>query len=366
MSQRTLFFPDTPHVRRVMAIHFDPELGTPYWLERDRRLGLSSLRDVATFEELKASVGFRDLEEQRRFEHDARTLPLERFIPRSALREERFIWAAQTGGTSGAPKHGSWGARYWDRVLALSDEMLDLHDVPRDRSFLYVGPTGPHTTGRLAIAMAERRGGRCFSIDLDPRIVKVLAAERMQAAYERYLRHIWDQVAPILASQDVGVLFTTSRLLEMMPERVDVSSVTRLAAIVHAGTTMSRDSERILREELFPRIPIVGIYGTSITGVSFQKPPEPGDDHRVIYIPSAPHVVLEVVDAQNRVVEYGEAGRVATYRLTLDALIPGLWARDVAVRARPAGAFAELYPWDWIEGPFSPELAVEGKVEGVY
>lgn len=366
MKQKALWYPDDTYVRDIVRRHFDTESGARYWLERDRKLGAGALEHVRTFADFKRVVGFRDAEDQQRFERDSRFRPLEDFIPLSTLRDSKFIWASQTGGTTGAPKHGTWGSTYWKSVLQFSNEMLDFHGVPSNVNWLFVGPTGPHTTGRWIISVAEARGGRCFSIDLDPRIVKIFGEEGMTDAYERYVRHIWDQVEAIISHQNIGVLFATSRLLEMLPERLDLKLFSKVKAIVHAGTTMSRDTHRLLRTEVFPNIPLVGVYGTSTTSVSYQKPFEAADDYRVIYVPSSPYVVLEIVDAAGKLVDYGASGHVATYRLTEDALIPGFWERDLATRVQPFGNFAADFAWDWIEGPYSPEFTVGGKVEGVY
>ena len=55
-----------------------------------------------------------------------------------------------------------------------------------------------------------------------------------------------------------------------------------------------------LREEIFPGIPVVGMYGTSTTGISYQKCLEAEDDYRVVYIPSSPMIVLDPVDEEGR------------------------------------------------------------------
>jgi len=351
---------------RLIDVHLDPSSGTPYWLEEFGPTPAKVSEVARDFNSFKRHFGFRNIDAQRRFELAARTSPLERFIPASVRKDGRWIWASQTGGTTGTAKHGCWDEEYWRLVMQFSDEFLDLHKVPRNCNWLFIGPTGPHTTGRLVISLAERRGGRCFSIDLDPRIVKIFGEEKMIAAQERYIRHIWDQVVPIVQYQKFDVLFATSRLLEMLPEFVPVEVLRGLRAIVHAGTTMEPESYRVLKERIFPDIPIVGIYGTSTTGISFQKTPEPEDNYRVVYIPSAPSIVLEVVDDNGEVVDYGQEGHVATYRLTEDYLIPGFWERDRGIRVRPYGQLAERYPWDWVSDIYSPQFTVEGRVEGVY
>jgi thienamycin biosynthesis protein ThnN len=354
------------YVRHIVEVHLHPDAGTPYWLERDQRLGAEAYQRVHTFGDFQRWVGFRDAADQQAFEQATRHRPVENFIPRSVLASDRWIWVSQTGGTTGPAKHGNWDSTYWRRILDFTDEFLDGHGVPRDVNWLFIGPMGPHTTGRLVVSIAEHRGGRCFSIDLDPRIVKIFGTEGMMEASDRYIRHIWDQVRAVVESQRCEVMFCTSRLLEQLPEHLDPSLFASLKTIVHAGTTMEPDTNKLVSEEVFPGIPIVGMYGTSTTGISYQKLPEPADDYRVIYIPSSPMILLSPVDENGAPVDYGKEGQVATYRLTEDSMIPGFWERDRAVRVRPFGAWADRYPWDWIGDPYSPEFTVEGKVEGVY
>jgi thienamycin biosynthesis protein ThnN len=129
---------------------------------------------------------------------------------------------------------------------------------------------------------------------------------------------------------------------------------------------MSRDTHRYLREELFERRPVVGIYGTSVSGISFQKPYETDDDYRIIYIPCQPYVVLEAIDSRGDLVAYGEEGEVRCFRFTADQLIPGFVERDRGVRIRPFGAWKDAYPWDWLGDPNSPSSLSGQKVEGVY
>ncbi|MCB1058527.1 MAG: AMP-dependent synthetase, partial [Acidobacteria bacterium] len=197
-TESVLARPDDGYVRHVVRTHLHPETGSRYWLERDRRLGLDAYSRVETFEDLKRWVGFRDLEDQLDFERATRSRPVEDFIPASLLADrERWIWVSQTGGTTGPAKHGNWDSRYWRRILDFTDEFLDAHGIPRDVNWLFIGPMGPHTTGRLVVSIAEHRGGRCFSIDLDPRIVKIFGTEGMHEASDRYIRHIWDQVTAV-------------------------------------------------------------------------------------------------------------------------------------------------------------------------
>lgn len=366
MSERShLRALESTYLAEILGLHLDHANGAPYWVRRAAELGVAA-EQVRTLEDFRRLLAFKSRDHQARYEQDLRELPIEEFIPRATLRQARWLWASETGGTTGIAKRGTWGDRYWKRILAFSDEFLDLHRVPRNENWLFIGPTGPHTTGRLLVSIVENRGGRIFCIDMDPRIVRVHLAEGNQAATERYIRHIWEQVQPIIQYQDIGVMFCTATLLEMMPRYLDVALLRKVKAVVHAGLAMSRDTHRYLREELFPGKPVVGIYGTSVSGISYQKPYEPEDEHRVIYIPSQPDIVLEAITESGERVGYGEEGDVRCFRFTADQLIPGFIERDRAHRIRPFGAYKDRYPWDWLGDPHSPKGLSGQQMEGVY
>lgn len=357
---------DADHLNAIVRLHCDAGTGAPYWSRRYAALAATPGVGIGSLEEFKRSFALRDLREQAQYEDHLRTLPIEEFIPKAVLDRREWLWASETGGTTGIAKRGTWGCRYWHEILKFSDEFLDLHGVARNQNWLYIGPTGPHTTGRLMVSIAEGRGGRIFTIDLDPRIVRVYLRDEDTAAVSRYVRHIWEQVDPIIRHQRIGVLFCTATLLEMLPKYVDAALLNKVGAVVHAGLAMSRDTHRYLREELFPGKPVVGIYGTSVSGISFQKPYETQDNFRIIYIPCQPHVVLEVIRDCGELVAFDEEGDVRCFRFTEDQLIPGFIERDRGTRIQPFGAYRERYPWDWLGDPHSPSALSGQKVDGVY
>src|SRR5215475_11827714 len=63
-SHSVLSFPGDEYVQRITRLHLDPRHGTPYWVERDRRLGAQAIDRVRTFDEFKRLVGFRDAREK--------------------------------------------------------------------------------------------------------------------------------------------------------------------------------------------------------------------------------------------------------------------------------------------------------------
>ncbi|AJQ26595.1 hypothetical protein [Pelosinus fermentans] len=366
MFNKCVYKLNNEYLREILNIHFDKEEGAKYWLEREKQLKINTLEEINDFKKFKQYYSFKNRNEMDKYENDLRHRQVEDFIPLSASKGDKWIWTAETGGTTGIAKRGTWGSIYWESILNFSDEFLNLHCVPKNENWLFIGPTGPHTTGRLMVSIAENRGGKIFCIDMDPRIVRTYLQEGNGEAVNKYIQHIWDQVDPIIRYQNIGVLFCTSSLLELLPQYMDINLFKNIKAVLHAGLAMSRDTHKYLRENLFKGKAIVGIYGTSVSGISYQKPYEKEDNYHVIYIPSQPYIVIDIINGEGLPVNYGEEGEVRCFRFTEDSIIPGFIERDKAVRIKPFGKFASTYNWDWISDPHSPAGLSGQKMEGVY
>ena len=83
-------------LKRVVALHFDPASGSPYWLQRQGELGLDARLDIRTPADL-ALLGPMD-------ESALASRPIEDFIPRSLLGRRREFIVGETAGTLGRPK----------------------------------------------------------------------------------------------------------------------------------------------------------------------------------------------------------------------------------------------------------------------
>ena len=83
-------------LREVLALHFDPDFGAPYWLDRrgdfsfDPRADIRVIQDLAQFGPMP-----QDVLAQR---------PVEDFIPRSLRHRVPECVTSETGGTTGPPK----------------------------------------------------------------------------------------------------------------------------------------------------------------------------------------------------------------------------------------------------------------------
>ncbi|MBW2970956.1 AMP-dependent synthetase [Candidatus Woesearchaeota archaeon] len=371
-------------VQRVVGIVFDPQLGSKYWLDVEKELGLDVRENVTTFDDLSSVLGSWMWEHQSRFDGDLKTLDMRLFVPLSVQRNGSYNVTGETGGTTGKAKRGVFNkAVYWDRMIEATKSELDKRNIPRGGNWLWIGPTGPHSIGDYAkdIARAYVSDGQpspyVFTVDLDTRFIKLLGitlsnpntpGEKkagIKYSLDMYLAHILHQTQPILDSQEISKVFTTATILTIPPV-VKYLSNTGLDAILHGGTALDADTHKILVEEDYRGIPLIGVYGSSITGPNLQKPREEDDDWELVYIPFQPFLHEDVVDKNGDPVKFGEEGQVRIWRLTEDFLIPGFPERDRALLVEPYGRYAEEYPWPWLKGIYSPYIADNPEAKGVY
>ena len=126
-------------VQEVVAWHFDPATGCPFWLSWAEKAGWDPRAEVA---------GFDDLAKFGHFEDEwLRGGPVRRWVPRGFA--DRPVYVFETGGTTGIPK---------SRV-AIEDFRIDyeLFSEPCRTSTSPEGPTGL-CSGRVAAAFEA--GGR--------------------------------------------------------------------------------------------------------------------------------------------------------------------------------------------------------------
>jgi len=117
-------------------------------------------------------------------------------------------------------------------------------------------------------------------------------------------------------------------------------------------------------EELLDGVYLTPTYGNTLMGLAASRPVRAEEGYKITYYAPQPRAVIEVVDADQaeRVVGYGETGRVKLTTLTKEFFMPGFLERDEGEREPPY----EAYPWDGVSGvrPFK-QLAATTTV-GVY
>lgn len=341
-------------IRKILEIHFDPREGTPYWLKKEKKLGIDVKKEIETVEDLHV-LGLMN-------EEDLRNLPIEELIPKRFAKTE-VMMVAETGGATGAPKRTIYGRSYWQAAQEYVLWGLELNGIPRGYNWLFAGPTGPHIFGAIMREMIHSTGDLFFTLDLDPRFVRKLTMSQNFKALEEYMQHIQDQVMAILRSQNVGILLTTSKILEMLPQRTNAELLQSFRGIVHGGTSMSVDTYKVFLEEIYTGLPIAGIYGNTLFGGAIQRPFRKGD-YNLDYYPGFPYFYYRIVNFDDpwEEVDVGETGQVMGHRFTEDFLIVNLLERDEGEKIGPI----EPFEWDGVRNPQIIRTKAADIVEGVY
>ncbi|WP_024803498.1 hypothetical protein [Nocardia sp. BMG51109] len=340
-------------IRAAILWHFSPETGAPFWLRRAESLGFDPRDQVHTRTDL---LRFPDVSSEWR------TAPIEDLVPRGIAESGSAIpYVYDSGGTTGAPKRIA-EFEYWRRTAAWTSDRLDAIGMPRGGNWLYLGPTGPHVAGALFIDMARRRGGACFTVDFDPRWVRRCAQEGRTDDVDRYIRHILDQARWVLETQSVQILWATPPLLTAMADtRLGNLVRSKVGGILWSGTSTDQETLRLLDDEVFPDLPLAGIYGNTLMGVAPQRPPLPDDEYRCVFQPFHPHVLLDVIDPDTgNQVDHGRRGQVRLHHLSREMFLPAVLERDLATRLAPAPGSAGDCVADIRPAPTTNRPIVEG------
>ena len=334
-------------VREVVAWHFDPATGSPFWLEWAEKAGWDPRREVDGFDDLRKFGHFED--------EWLRGGPVRRWVPRAYADKPIFVF--ETGGTTGIPKSriaiDDFRTDYELFSHTLPDECF-----PKGANWLMLGPSGPRRL-RLAVEhLAQHRGGICFCVDLDPRWVIKLIKKGWMDHLKAYQAHVIDQALTVLsAGHDIKCLFSTPKLIEALANRLEEegSSIREagITGIFAGGTEFTPQWNRFANEELLDGVYMTPTYGNTLMGLAASPRSGEAEDYKITYHAPQPRAVLQVVDPDDddRVVGYGETGRVMLTTLTREFFVPRFLERDEGEREPPC----DPYPWDGVSGvrPFS-------------
>ena len=323
------------HVRDIVAWHFSPETGCPFWLERAKTFDFDPLKDVRGYDDLRLFGPFQD--------EWLRGGPVRRWVPKGLADQPVYVF--ETGGTTGIPKTRI-NIHDFETDYEIFADSLREETFPRGSDWLMLGPSGPRRL-RLAIEhLAQYRGGICFMVDLDPRWVNILVKQKRWEDLEAYKDHVIGQALKILKAHEIRCMFTTPKLLEHLASKIDPVKA-GITGIFCGGTEMNAEFHRFAREELVPGADFVPVYGNTLMGLARGADFDPvKKDYTITYYPPLPRAVFEIVDPKdhNRTVGYGETGRVLLTTLTREFFMPRFPERDEGERAAPV----DQYPWDGV------------------
>jgi hypothetical protein len=341
------------HVRDMVQWHFNPETGSPFWLEYAQKLDFDPRDKIGGYDDLKYLGHFED--------EWLRGGPVRRWVPKGLADQPVYVF--ETGGSTGVPK-SRINIRDFQIDYEIFSDTLSNTGFPPGADWLMLGPSGPRRL-RLAVEhLAQHRGGICFMVDLDPRWVNKLVRAGKMRDLEEYKNHVVDQGLTILkAHENVRCVFTTPKLLEAISEKVSLAKM-GISGIFCGGTEMNAQFHRFAREELVPGIDFVPTYGNTLMGLAAFKPFDPADNYSITYYPPQPRAVIQLVNPNNpeETVGYDQTGRVMLTTLTKEFFMPRFLERDEAERARPT----QRYPWDGVENLRLFSQLQESVVVGVY
>jgi phenylacetate-coenzyme A ligase PaaK-like adenylate-forming protein len=329
-------------VREVIDWHFDPSTGCPHWLDYAKKAGWDPRREVTRFADLARFGHFED--------EALRGGPVQRWIPKGLAGQPVYVF--ETGGTTGVPKTrvaiNDFRTDYEIFSETLPDEFF-----PKGSNWLMLGPSGPRRLRLSVEHLAQIRGGICFCVDLDPRWVIKLIKKGWSEHLQAYKDHVIDQAVTILnAGHDIHCMFATPKLLESLALRLESMGTTirkaGITGIFSGGTEFTPQWNRFAHEELLDGAYMTPTYGNTLMGLAPSASSGPHNNYKIAYYAPQPRAAIEVVDFDdpNRIVGYGETGRVKLTTLTKEFFMPGFLERDEGEREPPC----EKYPWDGISG----------------
>jgi hypothetical protein len=330
-------------VREIVDWHFDPATGCSFRLEYAAKLGWDPRKEIHGFDDLKRFPEFQD--------EWLRGGPVQRWIPKGLAGKPVFVF--ETGGTTGTPKTRVGLEDFRIDYEIFSTTLPDEH-FPRGSNWLMLGPSGPRRLRLSVEHLAQYRGGGiCFCVDLDPRWVIKLIKKGWTDHLQAYKDHVIDQAVTILqAGHDIRCMFTTPKLLESLALRLESMGTTirkaGITGIFSGGTEFTPQWNRFAHEELLDGAYMTPTYGNTLMGLAPSAPSGAHNNYTIAYYAPQPRAAIEVVDFDdsNKVVAYGQTGRVKLTTLTKEFFVPGFLERDEGEREPPFDA----YPWDGISG----------------
>ena len=337
----------------AIASHFDPDGGTPFWLERAAALGRNP-RAIRSLRDLDGLGGTTQA--------DLLSRPLADFIPRRFHEHVHEFVIGQTGGTTGP---GAWTAYRADdfHVAFVEPFVVAAHHLgfPRRQPWLYVGPSGPHIIGKAMQHLARALESQDpFCVDFDPRWAKKLPPGSF--AQDRYLRHVVEQAMQVIERQPIGVLFTTPPVLTRLVKEMSQEQRLRIRGVHYGGIALSPELLCEFQEQWLPEAVHLSGYGNTLFGCTLELNAKAA--RHIDYFPYGDRLILEVADEDGRPVSQGR-GRVRFTRLDESFLILRMLERDEAEVVLPPADAPPGFARPGLRNPSPPKCHPE-QAAGLY
>lgn len=307
-------------IRKIVSIHFHPDYGTPFWLDRAREMQIKPIEDIWTVE---------DLHELGPMEQsDLKDRELIDFIPRRFhSRLDQFV-IGQTGGTTNQAVWTAYREDEFKQAFVMPfTQAAQKVAFPSREKWLFVGPSGPHFIGKVVRHLAGSLGSHDpFSVDFDPRWAKSIKEGSFAA--KRYLQHVIDQAMDVIRQQQIGVIFTTPKILKALSQAMSSTERESIRGVHYGGMSMSPTELLEFQTRDFPNAIHLSGYGNTLFGCCLEHDVVPG--RQLVYESSSDRLLLEVLDENLEACAVGETGQVYFTRLDESCLIVRFKERDEA------------------------------------
>jgi hypothetical protein len=260
-------------VREVVAWHFDPATGCPFWLERAKTLGWDPRAEIR---------GFQDLRRFGLFEDEwLRGGPVRRWVPRGFADKPIFVF--ETGGTTGIPRPGL-PVPISAPITSSSATRCRTSSFPKARTG-DARPSGPRRLRLSVEHLAQHRGGICFCVDLDPRWVIKLIKKGWTEHLQAYKDHVIDQAVTILAAgHDIRCMFAHAEAARSARAAARAMGTpirkAGITGIFSGGTEFTPQWNRFAHEELLDGAYMTPTYGNTLMGLAASAPSGPHNTTR--------------------------------------------------------------------------------------
>lgn len=337
-------------LRQVMELHFDPDLGAPYWIDRAKAFAFDPRDHVRDLPDLSLLGNMTP--------EDLSARPLLDYIPRRFHNQlDQFI-VGQTGGTTGG---GVWTAyradEFHEAFIQPFISAADYVGFPRAEAWLYIGPSGPHLIGKAAPQLARAMGSADpFSVDFDPRWARKMPEGTL--ASRRYLDHVVEQAMAVIDTQPIGVLFTTPRVLAALAQVMTQTQRHRIRAVHYGGMALDADQLLAFQDDVFPYALHLSGYGNTLLGCALELCAS--RQRQLDYYPHGPRLIYEV-DALPE-----SRGCVLATRLDMSMLIVRLVERDEAELITPDPDMPEGFILQGLRDPRPPAAKESHLKIGLY
>ncbi len=322
-------------IKHVINIHIDHRGGSPFWIDRAKRLNFDPLKKT-----------YRRYEDLMEFgimrEHELAGRPLMDFIPKRFWHRRSEFIIGETGGTSGLIKttaysHKEFREAFVDNFVSVAKKRGFIEGV----NWLYLGPTGPHIIGKAASACARAMSSiEPFMVDFDPRWFGKLPLNSIPR--RRYVEHILSQAIRIIRTQHIEVIFATPKIIESLIPLLSDKERDRIRGVHFGGMPLDKDLYRRLHKEVFRDAVFISGYGNTLFGVALEI--ETDESYDITYYPFGKRLLFEVVKSSEpeTIVNNGEEGRLIFSRFDETFMIINLLERDIVTKVESNLNFPNL------------------------